>query len=66
MVTMVTMSKWLSFSVFCSSQIPLAHLPEDVRINLTFLLIPIEGKQLLNCPILPKNGLIFNVGLLRY
>ena len=66
MVTMVTMSKSLSFYIFCSSQIALAHQPVHVRMTLNILLISIGVKQLLDFPILPKNALIFNVGLQRY
>ena len=64
MVTMVTMSKRLSFSIFCNSQIALAHHPVHVRMTLTILFISIEVKQLLDCPIFAKNGLIFNVEVL--
>ena len=69
------MSKRLSFYIFCSSQIALAHQPVHVRITLNILLISIGVKQrymfftlvvLLDFPILPKNALIFNVGLQRY
>ena len=66
MVTMVTMSKKLSFSIFFSSQIVLADQPVHVRMTLTILLILIGVNQWLDCPILPKNGLIFNVGLQMY
>ena len=57
MGTMVTMSKWLRFSIFCSSQIALAHQPVHVRMTLTILLLSIGVKQLLDCPILPKIAL---------
>ena len=64
MVTMVTMSKRLSFSIFCTSQIALAHLPVHVRMTLTILLISIGVKQLLDCLILPKMGL-FSMSVYR-
>ena len=63
MFTMVTMYKRFSFSIYCSS---LAYQPVHVRRTLTILLISKGVEQLLDCPILPKNGLIFNVGLQRY
>ena len=66
MVTMVTMYKRLSFSIYCSSQIAVAYQPVHVRRTLTILLKSKGVEQLLDCPILPKNGLIFNVGLQRY
>ena len=52
------MSKRLSVSIFCSSQIALAHQPVHVRMTLTILLISIGVKQLLDCPILPKISLL--------
>ena len=64
MVTMVTMYKRVSFSIFCSSQIALAHHPVHVRMTSTILLISIGVKQLLHCPILPKMGL-FSMSVYR-
>ena len=54
MATMVTLSKRLSFSIFCSSRIALAHQTVHVKMTLTILLISIGVKQLIDCPILPK------------
>ena len=48
MVTMVTMSKRLSFYIFRSSQIALANQPVHVRMTLNILLISISVKQLLD------------------
>ena len=55
MVTMVTMSKRLSFSIFCSSQIVLAHQPVHVRMTWTILL----NKQLSDCSIFAKKWAYF-------
>ena len=64
MVTMVTMSK--GYVIFWNCQIALADQAVHVRMTSTMLLILIGIKQLLNCPILPKNTLFFNVDLQRY
>ena len=61
---MVTMSKVNFFSILCNSQIALAHQPVHVRMTSIILLILLGIKQLLDCPILPKNAL-FSMSVYR-
>ena len=65
MVTMATMSKVEICHILQLSNGPRSS-PVHVGMTVTILLISIGVKQLLDCPILQKNGLIFNVGLKRY
>ena len=66
MVTMVTMSKKLCFSIFCRSQIALAQPTSTCQNDFDNSIDINRSKTIVRLSDFAKNGLIFNVGLQRY